>query len=87
MTPYWIKFEDRKSACVEAQDLTAALEIAKQHGKPVEGSRLPYPAEPRLNTHLHEMTDGRKVPCPSFCYTPEHCKGHGSCPKNYACSE
>lgn len=41
-------------------------------------SRLPYPAEPRLDV---------RSDCPSFCYSPRQCKGRGSCPKSYACSE
>lgn len=39
---------------------------------------LPYPASPRL---------GSTTDCPPYCWQPEKCKGRGSCPRPYACSE
>ncbi len=78
MTPFWIKFEGRSSACVEADNKESALAIAAEHGKPIAGDVIPYPATPRL---------GEQSKCPPFCYSPESCKGRSSCPQNYACSE
>ena len=40
-------------------------------------SRLPYPANPRLDVR-HE--------CPSFCYRPNQCKGRTSCPTAPSCT-
>ena len=45
--------------------------------KPIAVHNLPYGARPALD----KGEDG------DFCYTPNTCKGHGSCPKSRACSE
>lgn len=88
-TPFWIKFATGSAACVEAKDEAAAKTLAAELGKRevVSATILPYPADPRLNKHEHELTDGSKSSCPSFCYSPEQCKGRTACPKSYACSE
>lgn len=78
MTPYWIHFSDRSSACIEANNDTMAMEEAARHGTPISATRLPYPAKPRL---------GPQSDCPPFCFTPTKCVGRGSCPQAYACSE
>lgn len=88
MPAYWIKFKNGKNGCVEALDETAA----KVSGRMVTGSdvvsidRLPYPAEPRLIKVKHKHND-QEYHIPSFCYTPEQCKGKSCCPKSYSCTE
>jgi len=86
---YWITFKGRGSACVEAAGVEAAKAVAAKltDAEVVDAKLLPYPAEPRLNKHQHEFTDGRKRVCPSFCYSPRECAGRSSCPQRYACSE
>ena len=78
MKPFWVKFEGRESACVEAADSEAALALATEltGKKAVSCQPIPYPASPQLNA-------GR---CPPFCYTPQQCAGRSACPKDYACS-
>lgn len=70
---YWVTFEDRTPACVLDDS------SAPKFGKVRSIDPLPYPADPVL--------DDRPGRVPSFCYTPEKCKGHSSCQKNWACSE
>jgi hypothetical protein len=86
MTPFWIEFVGRSSACVEATDERSALALAKElTGNETRGAkRLPYPAEPRLNQHIIESIGS---PCPSFCYTPGECAGRSCCPKRHACDD
>lgn len=80
----WVTFKkpvlfDRRvihGICIEGPKGAA---MAKEMGEIVSISSLPYPADPRLKTD----EDG----CPSFCFSPESCKGHHSCPRSYACSE
>jgi len=88
VSPYWVTLTTGKACCVEAEDKESAMAAAKQHadGEVVSCDTLPYPAEPRI-THYERDYDGHKVACPSFCYTPEQCKGRTCCPKKYACSE
>lgn len=83
---YWVEFEDRGPACVEALNRDAAMYLAEQltGSKPKGCHRLPYPANPRLNEYVHPHL---KMACPSFCYSPGTCKGHNSCPRGPACSE
>ena len=89
MTPYWIRFKNQKPGCVEAENEQEARKLASEiTGSEVENiDRIPYPADPRLNTYEYLFGDGKKSVCPSFCYTPMQCLGRGSCPKSYACSE
>jgi hypothetical protein len=49
----------------------------------IRADRLPYPAPPRLRM----IEYGDAGVCPSFCYTPERCRGRGSCPHDIACTE
>lgn len=74
---WWVTFDSGKSACYEGTREEVELRTA-QSGTVKSIDCLPYPAEPRTDP---------KGDCPSFCYTPERCKGRTSCPKNYACSE
>lgn len=75
---YWCEFEGRAAACVNGTDPTAARAEAER----LTGCRvtridsLPYPAYPQLN----------KGTCPAFCHSPAQCRGRGSCPHRFACS-
>lgn len=82
---FWVDFEGRAPGCVEAPSLEEARDLAKElTGHEVTRiDQLPYPANPRLN----KVSYGEYGPCPSFCFTPTQCRGRGSCPKSYACSE
>lgn len=78
--PWWVDFEGREGACVEAPSAERAKEIA---GTLIQNDvtavrRLPYPANPRIGT----ATD-----CPSFCTRGKRCAGHTACPERYSCSE
>ncbi len=82
-SPYWVS-GGTKGGCVEAEDKSHALEIAREAG--CEGDlvvkSLPYPADPRRGTpHWHE----RAGPTPSFCYRPTTCQGRTSCPRSPSC--
>lgn len=102
MTFYWVEFKDRKPGTIETEvshypaqalkteaereafekkrddDTEAEIrERAAKFGTIGGYSRLPYPANPRLDVR-HD--------CPSFCYTPNHCKGRGSCPHGPCCT-
>jgi len=78
MDHYWVKFSDRPNSCIDAENETEALELAAKHGSGAEiVGTLPYPAPPRLEKHTR---------CPDFCYSPNDCVGHGSCPKRRSCS-
>lgn len=84
-TPFWCKFPVGPSGCIEAPSAEEARVLAKAitGQDPVACDRLPYPANPRLNGK-----DGwGKGESPSFCYNPEKCKGHSSCPQHYSCTE
>lgn len=89
VSPFWVTFEGRSPCCVEAENADAALELAKQKTgtQPAKAERLPYPARPRLNVHLFEMTDGTRSPCPAFCFQPEKCVGLTCCPRPRACDD
>jgi hypothetical protein len=77
---YWVEFEKRSAACVEAASPEEAGQVAEQAAgvKPVKIRVLPYPASPRL---------GEQSDFPSLCHSPRQCAGHTCCPQNYACSE
>lgn len=89
MTAYWIEFKDRPSGCVEADDETTALIAARLEtsNKPVKATRIPYPAEPRIVKKLNKTEHYGDFYTPSFCSSPEKCKGHSCCPKSYSCTE
>lgn len=73
---------ERANKIGEACKAVAQEWIKIKHPEPdwkfVEAYSLPYPASPYA---------GNSEGWPAFCYSPETCKGRGSCPKNYACSE
>lgn len=83
MPAYWLKFEGKTSGCVEAANEEEAKQIGTNEigAAVIECSRLPYPAEPRIN---HAEYKGGVV-CPSFCYQPEKCKGRTCCPERHSC--
>jgi len=84
MKAWWLTFDGHSPGCVEAED----VEQAKSIGEKMTGAKmrecdcLPYPARPRLN----EYKDPKWGVCPSFCYTPEQCKGESACPQNPCCT-
>lgn len=84
-TPYWLTFDGRRPACMEA----ATEEEAKRVGAELAGCAvvaikvLPYPAEPRLRPFVHP-TRGQM---PSFCFEPSKCAGRTACPGRYSCTE
>lgn len=100
MTAYWVTFENSSPGCIEMgpEEYDKISPIATRAGNisPVVAlaefirgdavlswDNLPYPARPRL----YQITLSKFGPCPSFCYSPEKCKGRSACPKSYACSE
>lgn len=78
--PWWVEFNGRASACIEAHTREDALVEAAKHGTPTKATILPYPREPRL---------GEKTDCPSFCYARNvnDCVGKTACPQRYSCTE
>lgn len=84
MRPWWVSAEGVGSGCVEALNEAAARFAGSNllGGEVEKCEVLPYPAEPRLNKY-----DGPRGVCPSFCYAPHTCKGHGSCPQRISCTE
>lgn len=93
MQGFWLKFTDGSSGYCQGQNAFDAVQIAeKLTGKTaVVGDNkyqpkvdtLPYPASPVI-WQLDHPVYGKT---PTFCSTPSQCKGRGSCPKSYACSE
>ncbi|HHH29090.1 MAG TPA: hypothetical protein ENK57_12205 [Polyangiaceae bacterium] len=102
MTFYWVEFTDRGPGTIETEvkhypekalatpeareafrkkrDADVEAEILKrgaEFGTVKSFEILPYPADPRLDVR-HK--------CPSFCWTPNHCKGSGSCPRSRSCT-
>ena len=82
MRPWWVSAEGVGSGCVEALNEAAARSAGTNLlGADVDKCEvLPYPAEPRLNKY-----DGPQGVCPSFCYSPNTCKGRGCCPQSPSC--
>jgi len=91
MQGYWITFTDGSAGYCQGQNPYDAKKIAeKMTGKKVPGDEfkpelltLPYPASPVIWQFDHPVS-GK---CPTFCYTPNICKGKTSCPKNHACDD
>lgn len=79
MAFFWVEFSDRPAGTIEASTGPEAKEIGGKFGAVTHSTRLPYPARPVL----HQVVST----CPPFCFTPNECKGHTCCLKNYACSE
>lgn len=92
MKGFWLTFTDATAGYCEGANESDAKAIAeKLTGKTVAGGKykdiaaksLPYPAAPVI-WQLDHPVHGK---CPSFCFKPEQCKGHTSCPQNYSCTE
>lgn len=85
MKTFWLTFQGKPAGCVEAPSEEEARAIAEaDRGTPaLTCDGIPYPANPRINKHI----DPKFGVCPSFCYSPEKCKGRGCCPQNYSCTE
>lgn len=80
LSPYWVTFNGPPNkGCIEDYSEKAAREQAAKLGKVATFDKIPYPASPRLSEVKSE--------CPPFCHSPQQCKGRGSCPQSYACSE
>ena len=79
MAFFWVEFSDRLGGTIEASSVHEAVEIGGLFGDATKATSLPYPARPVL----HQVVST----CPPFCFTPNECKGHTCCLKNYACSE
>lgn len=78
MEHFWCKFENHKPATINAKDVVEMADVAKQHGLTIISlAVIPYPADPEINPGT----------CPTFCFQPDACSGHTSCPRRYACSE
>ncbi len=93
MQGFWIKFTDGTKGYCQGYNAYDAVQIAeKLTGKTAEvgGSKwkpelktLPYPADPVI-WQLDHPVNGK---CPSFCFNPDKCSGHTSCPQNRSCTE
>jgi len=84
MQSYWIKFTDGSKGCCDGQSEHDATHIAEHiKKKKVESiDILPYPASPTIWQFEHPV-NGK---CPTFCYTPEKCKGKTCCPNSPCCT-
>jgi hypothetical protein len=79
MTRYWVSFTNGPgSCCIEAESEEDARVVGAERGVVDAVYFLPYPANPRF---------GKQSDCPTFCDTPEQCKGLTSCPKRKACDD
>lgn len=87
--PWWITFEDQTQACVEADGLIAAKAKAElATGKTVrEIAHLPYAADPIIGARVPYIFQNKEVIQPTFCFKPNECAGHGSCPQSWSCTE
>lgn len=83
---WWVELEGVGSKCVETYTAEMACQIAEglTGVKALGAEQLPYPAEPRLNAYVQPHLD---MACPSFCYSPETCKGRSCCPQRISCTE
>lgn len=84
VSAFWVS-GDAATGCIEAIGETGArAAYFELYGaEPLNVEALPYPAEPRLNS---VDRPGYGV-FPSFCHSPRACKGRGSCPQRYSCTE
>ncbi len=78
MTYYWVESDTGEKGTITADNKSQAKKLArfKLTGKIKSINVLPYPADPVLNG-----TEGM----PPFCWKPDECKGHTSCPRNPVC--
>lgn len=76
----WDRATPEEREKFKTEQKAETLRLAKEWSKgeePISMLPLPYGASPQYP----RATGG------AFCYTPNECKGRGSCPKSYACSE
>lgn len=85
---WWVTFVDGSAGCVAAPNDDEAVRLCFGTGKLVQRCAiLPYPAAPFvLPVQASDLT------MPLFCFHPEKCQGHRSCPRGRsiagsACSE
>lgn len=93
MQGFWIIFTDGSKGYCEGSNAFDAKGIAEHlTGKTVkcDGDKynpkldtLPYPASPVI-WQLDHPVDGK---CPTFCHSPNQCRGRSSCPQEYSCTE
>lgn len=93
MQGYWIKFTDGSAGYCEGENPYDAVSIAEHLTKKTAAvgdnkwepklDTLPYPARPII----WQLDHPKVGKCPAFCISPEKCKGRGSCPRDYACTE
>lgn len=81
MSNWWITFADNEPACAGMSTFKEAYELGDAVGEVVNIERLPYAASPRLDDKVG-WGEGQM---PSFCYTPQKCRGRGSCPNCPSC--
>lgn len=84
--PWWCVGESKKGT-VAAPDEEAARALFKElTGEDASKcGRLPYGASPALNIVVYP--DGSRSCEGYFCFDPNRCMGHSSCPAGRACSE
>lgn len=96
MQAYWLKFTDGSEGHCEGQNAYDAVKIAEHFtGKTVDlgdfkykpeesGSvkTLPYPTRGMIWQFEHPI-HGKT---PTFCLGKAECRGRGSCPQSYSCS-
>lgn len=76
---FWVYFDDREPACIEAPRAELAIVAAHAYGRPREARLLPYPREPRL---------GLRTSTPSLCIGRYECEGKKACPRHpVSCSD
>jgi hypothetical protein len=94
MQGYWLTFTDGSNGYCEGQNSYDAVMIAEHLTKKtvkVDGDNkyapklatLPYPASPVI-WQLDHPVNGK---APTFCHSPNQCKGRTACPQNYSCTE
>lgn len=96
MQTFWIKFTDGTSGHCEGQSAYDAVRIAEhitgktadvdnkyQPDKSPNVQSLPYPTRGMIWQFEHPI-HGKTPP---FCSGGVECRGRGSCPKSYACTE
>lgn len=83
--PYWLTFNGRAAACMEAPTEEEAREdaTALTGCEVLTVKSLPYPANPRLRAFDHPQYGS----IPALCMHGDKCAGRGSCPRPYSCSE
>ena len=91
MTGYWLTFTDGTKGYCEGNSLYDAKMIAEHitkkkvaggEYKDIDGQILPYPSTPVIWQFTHPI-HGKT---PTFCHSPEKCKGRTACPSHPSCT-